>query len=122
MRTNHGGVVIAASNDFRLRNVNTGGRRSSFEHVCCQITSCDASCAALLIYRPGSATITGTFFDELSDILHNLATLNVPLIVAGDVNIPLQTVANPNSRRFVDLLATFGLSSRVHGPTHDCGG
>ena len=76
----------------------------------------------LLLYRPGSAAISAAFFEELSSILDQLATPDAPLIVAGDVNIHLERPDEPYSRRFTDLLATYGLQSRVAAPTHDHGG
>ena len=48
--------------------------------------------------------------------------MDAPLIVAGDVNIHLERPDEPNSRRFTDLLATYGLQCRVAAPTHDLGG
>ena len=122
LKANHGGVVIAAANGVRLQPVNVGKTRSTFEFICGRITSCDVSCVVLLLYRPGSAAICAAFFEELSTILDQLATLNVPLIVAGDVNIHLERPDEPYSRRFIDLLATYGLQSRVAAPTHDHGG
>ena len=107
----------------RLQPVNVGKTRSTFEFICGRITSCDVSCVVvLLLYRPGSAAICAAFFEELSSILDQLATMDAPLIVAGDVNIHLERPDEPNSRRFTDLLATYGLQCRVAAPTHDLGG
>ena len=122
MSTNHGGVVMAVTNAARLQSINTGGRRSTFEHICGRITAVDASCVVLLIYRPGSAAVTDLFFVELADVLHRLVVLNVPLIVAGDANVHLEQSDDLNSRRFRELLASFGLESRVSTSTHDRGG
>ena len=65
LSTNHGGVAIAASRGVRLAAVNTGSRKSSFEHICARVTSRE-SCIVLLIYRPGSRTADANFFTELS--------------------------------------------------------
>jgi len=122
MRTNHGGVVIAASNSIRLQPINVGGPRTTFEHVCGRVSSRGQSCVILVAYRPGSAAVCNTFFDELSDILSHLATFDSPVIVAGDFNIHLQRADDPHSHRFVDTLAMYGLQSRVQSVTHDRGG
>lgn len=122
LSTNHGGVVIAASNGVHLQPVNVGGPRSTFEFACGRVTSCGVSRVILLIYRPGSAAICSTFFDEFSDIMDYAATLEVPLIVTGDINIHLERPDDPDSRRFTDILSTYGLTSRVNAATHDRGG
>jgi len=44
------------------------------------------------------------------------------VIVAGDVNVHLERTDDTNSRRFTDLLTSFGLQSRVQTATHDHGG
>ena len=121
-RTNHGGVVIAAVNGVRLQAVNVGKPCTTFEFVCGRITSRDVSCVVLLVYRPGSAALCNTFFEELSRILDYVATLDVQIVVAGDFNIHLERPDEPHSRRFIDLLSTYGLQSRVSAPTHDHGG
>ena len=65
---------------------------------------------------------SSAFFDELSDDLLRLAVLDVPMIVAGDINIHLERQDESHSRRFTELLASFGLQSRVQTATHDHGG
>ena len=89
LSTNHGGVAIAASRGVRLAAVNTGSRKSSFEHICARVTSRESSCIVLLIYRPGSRTADANFFTELSDLLDRLATFVDPIMVVGDLNIRL---------------------------------
>jgi len=89
-----------------------------FENISGQITSNQPSCVVLLIYRPGSQSICSAFFDEqLSDVLQHLTVLNVPVIVAGDVNIHLERTDDTNSQRFTELLTSFGLQSRVQTAT-----
>jgi len=112
MSCNHGGVIIAVSNNARLQLVNTGGRRATFEHISGRITSHQTSCVVLLIYRPGSQSICSAFFDELSDVIQHLTVLDVPVIVAGDVNIHLERTDDTNSRRFTELLTLFALQTR----------
>jgi len=63
-----------------------------------------------------------TFFDELSDVLLRLTVLDVPVIVTGDINIHLEYHDDTHSRRFTELLASYGLQSRVQTATHDRGG
>jgi len=41
-------------------------------------------------------------------------TVDVPVIVIGDINIHLECHDDTHSRRFTKLLASYGLQSRVH--------
>jgi len=45
----HGGVALATSAGVRLAAVNTGGRKTTLEHVCARVTSHDSSCVILLV-------------------------------------------------------------------------
>jgi len=116
--TNHGGVVVVVYGNARLQLVNTGGCRATFEHVSCRITSRQSSCVVLRVYRHRSDHICNTFFGELSDVLRLTV---VPVIVTGD-NIHLECHDDTHSRRFTELLAWYGLQSRVQTATHDRGG
>ena len=122
LSTNHGAVAIAASRGVRLAAVNTGSRKSSFEHICARVTFRDSSCIVLLIYRPGSRAADASFFTELSDLLDRLTTFVDPIIVVGDLNIRLDRPNDPHSCRLLELLATYDLSCRVSSATHDHGG
>ena len=90
-----------ASRGVRLAAVNTGSRKSSFEHVCARVTSRDSSCIVLLIYRPGSRAADASFFTELSDLLDRLVTFVDPIMVVGDLNIRLDRPDDPHSRRLL---------------------
>jgi hypothetical protein len=107
--SNHGGVVVAVSGSAHLQLMNTGGRRTTFEHVSCRITSRKSSCVVLLVYRPGLISICSIFFDELSDVLLRLTVIDVPVIVAGNINIHLERHDESHSRRFTEFLASYGV-------------
>ena len=74
------------------------------------------------MHRPGSAAITASFFAELSDVLDRLSTYTDPLVLAGDLNIPLKCTADPYTVQFCELLYSYGLVQLVHDVTHDAGG
>ena len=54
--------------------------------------------------------------------MDHLAVLDVPIVVAGDVNVQLQRTDDLHSRQFIEILASHGLESHVHAATHDQGG
>ena len=83
-------------------------------------TSGSSSCVTVVVYHPGSAA--DAFFTEFADLLDHLATLVDPVTLAGDINIRLERVFNPNVVEFSELLADHGLTQRVDGATHDAGG
>ena len=62
LSVNHGGVAIVAAAGIRLTSVNIGVQPSTFEFVAARVTSGISSCIVLVVYRPGSAAITATFF------------------------------------------------------------
>ena len=59
-----------------------------------------------------------TFIDR---IISALTTADA-LVLAGDVNIRLERSSDPATTEFCDLIAGYGLTQHVTGPTHDAGG
>ena len=82
---------------------------STCECVAARITAGTSSYIVLLVYRPGSAAITASFFAELPDVLDRLSTYVDPLVLAGDLNIWLERTADPHTVEFCELLDSYGL-------------
>jgi len=76
----------------------------------------------MLVYRPGSAAITDSFFAELADVLDRLSTYVDPLGLAGDRDIRLERTADPHTVEFCELLGSHGLVQRVQDVTRDASG
>jgi hypothetical protein len=76
----------------------------------------------MCIYRPGSATLTNKFFDELSDALDRLATFVEPVVVTGDLNVRFDRPTDPHTVQLTDMLAAHGLVNHVMSTTHNKGG
>ena len=75
---------------------------------------------SIVVYRSTSPPV---FLDEFSIYLENVIMCPEPLIIAGDFNFHLDLVHSNNSRRFEELLETFGLSlwacpGSCHHPIH----
>jgi len=91
--TNHGGIVAATFTGARLVQLDIGATPTSFEYVCVRVTSNAVSYIVCVIYRPGSATLCATFFDELADVLDRLATF-VHLCSFGTTQRPFSDAAS----------------------------
>ena len=74
------------------------------------------------VYRPGSVTVTASFFSELSDVLDCISTFAEPVLLVGDVNIWLDRPTDADAVQFTELLAAHGLANHVTLPTHELGG
>ena len=122
LAVNHGGVAVVATAGVKLTAINTGAKPSTFECVAVRVTAGTSSYIILLVYRPGSAAITDSFFAELSDVLDRLSTYVDPLLLAGDINIRLERTADRHTVVFRELLDSYGLVQRVQDVTHDAGG
>ena len=120
--TNYGGVVITAAPGVSLKPFDAGCQPTTFEYVAARATSGSSSCVAVVVYRPGSAAVTNAFFTEFADLLDYLATLVDRVVLAGDINIRLERVFDPNVVEFSELQADHGLTQHVDGATHDAGG
>ena len=119
---NHGGVVIVAAVGIRMTAIAIGVQPPMFECVAARITSGTSSCVAVVVYRPGSSAVTCAFFTELADLLDRLSTSANTLVLAGDINICLERVTDPNAVEFLDPIAAYGLTQHVSCTTHDAGG
>jgi len=112
---NHGGVAIVAAAGVRMSAIDVGLQPTTFECVAARVTSSSSpqSVVVVVVYRPGSSTVTATFFSELTDLLDRLLTYVDPVLLAGDVNIRLERVTDPDAVEFNSLLAGYGLSQLV---------
>ena len=115
---NHGGDAVVAPNNIRV----ACRLSSTFEHLCARITSREASCVVLLVYRSGSQVVSPQFFTELTKILQHVSTLALPVVLTGNVNIRLDRPDDASRQQFTELLVSFDLLQHVNQPTHDFGG
>ena len=120
LSTNYGGVAAVACPGVHLSLLDLGVSPASFELLPVRVTSGSSACVVVVIYRTGP--VTTSFFSEFSDVMDRVAIGADPLYVVGDLNIRFDRVDDPWSRQLTDILASYGLSSHVSEPTHDCGG
>lgn len=72
--------------------------------------------------RPGSQPVTAGFFDELVELLKQLAVLSCPTYVAGDFNIRLDRAHDQHAAHLRSVFDAFGLDVSNSGLTHQSGG
>jgi len=117
--TNHGGV---AAPGVHLCRLDVGVDPTSFEMLCVRVVSSSLSCVVAVIYRPGSASVSTTFFAEMTDVLDRLSAFINPVYVVDDINVQLERPDDPAARELSYVFADHGLLNCVTSPTHDHGG
>ena len=65
LRTNHGGIIVAAASHIRV-TVLPIDSPSSFEVFCPRVSSGPVSEILVVVYRPGSQRVQQRFFDDVS--------------------------------------------------------
>jgi len=70
LSTNHGGVAVVSVPEVHLSSLDAVSNPVSSEllYVFTRISFGQSSCIVVVIYRPGSAPVTSSFFDDLSEI------------------------------------------------------
>ena len=89
----------------------------SFEHVLIKL-SCSNNKKILLIsiYRLQNISIS-VFYEEFTELLEMYTVLNNDFIIAGDINIHVETNES-SSKKFHEIIDLFNLKQHVTGPTH----
>ena len=96
--------------------INVTLKVSTFECLCCRVTSKEASMILATIYRPSSVPSKAIFLKEL------LAVFSTPLTIRGDINLRLYQVDDVNTERMNAVLQTFDMIQHSTVSTHDCVG
>ena len=123
LSTNDGGVALVAVSGIGLVPVTVVDHLpTTFEMTCGRLTSGRFSCVVVVIYRPGSAAVHSTFFDELSAVFDGIATQQESVFVVGDLNIHLDRSDDPYARQLNDLVTSYGFAIRPTASTHQLGG
>jgi hypothetical protein len=122
LSTNHGGVAIVASPGTQLSPYVIAVSPTTFEFTSARLVRGPFSAIVVVIYRPGSHAVQAAFFDELSAVMNMVATLQERVFLVGDVNIRCDRPDEPTTRRFLDLIASYGFGVQPTDTTHKSGG
>ena len=68
------------------------------------------------VYRPPQGNIE-TFIQVLEDILTSIDLSKIELFILGDFNIDILEKKNPNTKKLLELIKTFGLRQLIKTPT-----
>ena len=70
----------------------------------------------IVVYRLQFVPVA-EFINEFNDLLETFTVLHEDFIIAGDVNIHVETMESP-ARKFNDMIDLYDLKQHVVGPTH----
>ena len=73
------------------------------------------------LYSAQHPVTLNTYMEEFATYLESIILLPEPLIVTGELNIPVNDTNDPNACEFLDLLVCVGLKQRAKGSTHEGG-
>jgi len=121
LSTNHGDVAVAAVPGVHLSSFEAVSNPTSFELLCTRIISGKSTCIVVVIYRPGSASASSSFFDDLSDTLDCVVGYNEPIFIVGDLNVRLDRLDDRDSQKFTGLFDSNGFLNCVTESTHIAG-
>ena len=118
--TNHGGVCLLYEPSLHARTIQLPVF-STFEAVAVFVHRAGFNAVVVVIYRPGSRSVTQSFFDDFSDLLERLSTFSAPLMIVGDFNIHVDDATDIHAGELTDLLSRHSLQQHVTSPTHEHG-
>ncbi len=113
------GIMCRESLDMKLSNYK---ETRSFEFSELDIVIHKRNFKFVTIYRPPYSedlpVSSQVFFDEFSSYLETIVMVPEVLMITGDFNFHIDSPTNPDTKKFMDLLDTFGLIQHVQVPTH----
>ena len=116
LHTNHGGVVLFYRDDLRARQIELPEYKS-FEAIGAFLHCPRFSDLTIVVYRPGSVSVSDDFFEDCGDLLECISTYS-DLRIIGDINIHLAVLAEQSTIKFQQLIDVHDLTQHVVVPTH----
>jgi len=114
---NYGGLALIHRDGVKVSKKSLDVTVTTFEFLYVVITVGNASLSVFGIYRPGSQTVTSTFFDELSSVLEQISLHTRQFVICGDLNIHVDDCNDSCSVRLAELLESFDCVQHVDEPT-----
>ena len=122
-----GGVGLMYKSGMKVESVRSSFNFTHFEHADYYITTRDAKFKFRLgvIYRPPRSKRNGftknIFFEQWSTYLDTVMLDPHDIVITGDVNFHLDIVADPDARRFSEMLSDRDMRQLVTHATHNKG-
>ena len=111
-----GGVGILLKKEMKYKRIKHA-QFTSFEHIVVKVSiENNKSLLVISIYRVLFVPVT-VFLEEIVELFEYLMALKDDIILAGDVNIHMDTNEN-YANRFKDILNNFNITQHVNFPTH----
>ena len=111
-----GGVAILCHSGLKPKQL-VSEQFSSFEHVVVNLSSDQCSLRVVSFYRPPSSS-TPVFLEQFSAFLEDMCLGGSNIIIAGDMNIQWDKQDDSLTKRYRELLYSFGISQNVAYATH----
>lgn len=119
-----GGTGIILRENFKI-NFIEGNLRLSFESSEWNVTAYGRTSKSVTVNRPPYSDAhpvpTGVFFQEFTVYLESILLCPEVLVIGGDFNIHIDDPSYPDTKKFTQLLQTFGLLQHVTFATHISG-
>src|SRR5664279_252111 len=85
MTTNHGGICLFYASNVGAREIPLPFY-DTMEVLAVYVNGGQHNVLVVVVYRPGSAVVTGAFFNEFADILERTSSFASPIVILGDIN------------------------------------
>ena len=116
-----GGTGVMCNSRIEIKFIN-GDEKHSFEYSEWNCKMSNKAIKIIAVYRPpysqSHAVTSNMFFEEFSSFLESIVMCPEILLITGDFNFHLDDIADEDSRKFIEVLETFGLIQHVKFPTH----
>uniref|UniRef100_A0ABD2WJK5 Endonuclease/exonuclease/phosphatase domain-containing protein n=1 Tax=Trichogramma kaykai TaxID=54128 RepID=A0ABD2WJK5_9HYME len=111
-----GGVGLYVRSDFKVSTIFTSDQRylNRPEYAMYSIEHCSFKLLLAVVYRHPKAAYPFTFFDTISEILHQYKNV----LILGDFNISMIKSRNRHTRYIRNLTKTYNLHLVSNSPTH----
>ncbi len=111
-----GGVGVVVKNSLLAKQLPVK-HYTSFEHTVVKLQLANKKTLFLIsMYRLQEVTIS-TFFNEFTELLNLYAVSHEDIVIAGDVNIHMET-EDASAKQMKELLDLYDLKQHVEEPTH----
>jgi len=119
--TNHGVVAVVAVPGVHLSLFDAVINPTLYDLLCTRIMSGKSTCIIFVIYRPGSASVSSAFFDDLSYTLDCVVGYTEPIFIVRDLNMRLYRLYDCDSQTLAGLFDSYGFVNCVTESSHVAG-
>ncbi|ESO11717.1 hypothetical protein HELRODRAFT_166735 [Helobdella robusta] len=117
----HGGIIVVFRSNFIYKLIELPVL-TTFEAVAIKMVVNNKDFVLLALYRPGSAQVSSTFFDELIFVLENIIILSLNVMLVGDFNIHVEINKDRHTVNLIEVFEMFQLTNYINESTHVLGG